>query len=272
MNEAVWQEYLDRSFRFGIKVLLALLIFFAGLKIINLVRRIIKKFMKKVKADQGVIQFTDSFVNVALIIFLVLQIGIHFGLNVTSVATIIGSAGVTIGLALQGSLTNFVGGILLLLLKPFKVGDYIVEDTNKNEGTVEEITLFYTKLSTLDGRLVILPNGILSNASLTNVTGHAYRRLDLSFSIAYDADMEKAKDLLMKLMNEDDRIEHDKDQIVFVKELADSAVILGIRCVIKQENYWAVRWSLLEKAKLCFDENGIEIPYNHLDVKICNLS
>lgn len=267
--ENMMYEFLDRLIRFGIKVILALIIFYIGCRLIRVLRKGIRKFMEKVKCDKGVIQFTDAFVKVALIFLLVLFIGTYLGLHVTGVATLIGSAGVTIGLAIQGSLSNFVGGILLLVLKPFKVGDYIVEDSHKNEGTVQEISLFYTKLITMDGKLVVLPNGMLANSSLTNVTGQDDRRIDLYISVAYDTDIKKAKKILYDLMDEEEKVNHEKNIDVFVHDLADSAIVLGMRCYVNQADYWNVRWNLLENIKIQLDENGIEIPYNHLDVKIC---
>lgn len=264
----MFELYFNQIINFSIRVIIALIIFAVGLKLISILRKVIRKFMEKSKADRGVIQFTDAFVKTSLIIILVLSIATHFGLDVTSVATIIGSAGVTIALALQGSLSNFVGGILLLILKPFKVGDYIIEDTNKNEGVVSEISLFYTKLMTADGKVVILPNGTLANTSMTNVTDQKYRRLDLKISVSYDADIKTAKSVLEDILKKQSTVNHEMEELVFVDELADSAVMLGMRCYIKQEDYWNTRWSLLEEVKYKLDENQIEIPYNHMAVKI----
>lgn len=266
--ELLFNGFLDKVTNLGFKIAFALLIFVIGCQLIRILRKIIKRFMERVKCDKGVIQFTDAFVKAALLFLLVLSIATHFGLEVTGAATIIGSAGVTIGLALQGSLSNFVGGILLLLLKPFKVGDFIIEDTNKNEGTVKEISLFYTKLITVDGRIVILPNGTLANTSMTNVTDQEYRRLDLCVSIAYDANLTKAKEILWSILKEDIRIDHSKEERVFVDNLAESAVVLGVRCYVKQDEYWNLKWDLLEKIKLKLDEGEVEIPYNRLDVKL----
>ena len=266
--EVMLEQYMDKLIQFGVRVVIALLVFGVGLKVIGLFRRLITRFMEKSKADKGVIQFTDAFVKFSLIIILVLSIATHFGLNVTSVATVLASAGVTIGLAVQGSLSNFVGGILILLLKPFKVGDYIIEDTNKNEGTVHEISMFYTKLITMDESVVVLPNGTLANTSITNVTTKKHRRMDFKVAVSYQTDIKKAKEILTAILEEDARIVKNKEHFVYVSELADSSILLGVRCYVKQLDFWRTKWDLLEKIKIVLDENGIEIPYNQIDVHI----
>ena len=181
-------------------------------------------------------------------------------------AALLASSGVAIGLALQGSLSNFAGGVLILLLKPFVVGDYIIEDTNGKEGTVKEIQIFYTKLSTIDNKTIVIPNGMLTNNSITNATAKDERQLDLRVGISYNADIKKAKSVIEKLLSEDASILKEEQMNVFVNDLADSAVVLGIRAWVKNEEYWATRWRLLEEIKVELDENGIEIPFNQLDV------
>ena len=205
--------------------------------------------------------FSD--VSNALLIF---SIGKNFGLDTTSVAAVLASGGVAIGLALQGSLSNFAGGVLILLLKPFVVGDYIIEDTNKCEGTVKEIQIFYTKLVTMDNKTVVIPNGTLANNSLTNVTAQDKRKLDLKVDISYDADLKKAKELIEALLKEDTSIMQEEEMLVFVDSLGSSSVVLGARAWVKTEEYWTTRWRLLENIKLTLDENGIEIPYQQLTV------
>ena len=178
---------------FAIGVILALVVFFIGTKLIKWIRKLIRLSMEKGNVDKGVRQFVDSLVKFALYAILIFSIGSKFGLDTTSVAAALASCGVAIGLALQGSLSNFAGGVLILILKPFVVGDYIIEDNKGREGTVKEIQLFYTKLLTVDNKTVIIPNGSLANTSLTNVTAQDKRRLDLSVGISYDADLKKAK-------------------------------------------------------------------------------
>ena len=186
----------------------------------------------------------------------------------SSVTALFAAAGVGISLALQGTLSNLAGGVQILFLKPFVVGDYIIEDTNKNEGTVKEIKVFYTKLSTIDNKTIVIPNGILTGNSLTNVTAKAERQLDLKIGISYGSDLKKAKNLLEQMLEDNPRIIKDEEWKVFVDSLGDSAVILGIRAWVKTEDYWPTRWKLLEEIKLTFDAEGIEIPYNQMTVHI----
>ena len=159
---------------FGVKVLLAIIFFFIGRKVIKIIRKLIKRSFERSSADKGVQQFIDSMVKVVLYALLIFSIAAKFGVDTASVAALLASGGVAIGLALQGSLSNFAGGVLILLLKPFVVGDYIIEDSQKNEGTVKEIQIFYTKLSTVDNKTIVIPNGTLANTSLTNVTAKGW--------------------------------------------------------------------------------------------------
>jgi small conductance mechanosensitive channel len=165
-------------------------------------------------------------------------------------------------------LSNFAGGVLILVLKPFVVGDYIVEDNKGREGTVKEIQLFYTKLVTADNKTVIIPNGSLANTSLTNVTAQDKRRLDFTVGISYDADLKKAKAILEDLFKKDEAIKKDKEIVVFVDSLGDSAVVLGARGWVASGDYWNTRWRILENVKLALDENGIGIPYQQIDVHV----
>ena len=149
-----------------------------------------------------------------------------------------------------------------------KVGDYIKEDTNNNEGTVTEISLFYTKLVTYDEKIIVLPNGTLANNSLTNVTGTDTRRLDLKIGVAYDSDIKKVKAVIAKLLESETGVIKDREINIFVDDLADSSIVIGVRCYAKQSEFWQVKWRVLENIKLTFDENGIEIPYPKMDVQI----
>lgn len=270
----VVQQYLESKIpaliSFGIRILLALLVFYIGHRMISWVRTLVKRSMERANSDVGVRQFADSALKVGLHILLLVVIANMVGIESTSIAALVASGGVAIGLALQGSLSNLAGGILILILKPFVVGDYIIEDSGKNEGTVKEIQIFYTKLATVDNKTIVIPNGTLANNSLTNVTGSDYRQLDLKIGISYDADLKKAKELISELLKADLDIEQEKPHNVFVDELADSSVILGVRAWVKTENYMATRWRILEDIKLTFDENGIEIPYNQLTVHLNN--
>lgn len=260
-------ELPDKALRLGVRVLLALIVFLIGSQLIKLVRRILKKSMKRGNADIGAVQFIDSFVKITLYVILLFVIASGFGLDAASVVALLGSAGVAIGLAIQGSLSNFAGGVLILLMKPFKVGDYIVAE-NGNEGTVNEIQIFYTKLTTVDNRVVVIPNGALSNSSLINVSAMPQRRIDISVGVSYNADIHKAKDVLMKLLNADEKVLQEQEKRVFVDSLGESAVILGVRCHVKAADFWETKWRLTENIKYALDEAGISIPYKQIDVNL----
>ncbi len=260
------QDSIPKLAGFGVRVMIALAVFFAGRVIIRWIQKFVRRSLVRSGADKGVEQFVDSFLGFILYALLAFSIAAKFGVDTASVAALVASGGVAIGLALQGSLSNFAGGVLLLLLKPFEVGDYIIEDTNKNEGTVKEIQIFYTKLSTLDNKTIVIPNGMLTNSSLTNVTEKDERQLDLKISISYHADLRKAKALLLDMLKEDPCIEKEAPFNVFVDDLADSAVVLGVRAWVKTDDFWTTKWRLLETIKLTFDEQGIEIPYPQMTV------
>lgn len=260
------QNHSPSLISFGIKVIISLIVFFVGRMVINWVRKIVRKAFERSKADEGVAQFVDSLLKFGLYAILIFSIATNLGVDTASVAAIIASAGVAVGLALQGSLSNFAGGVLILLLKPFTVGDYIIEDNHKNEGTVKEIKLFYTKLTTIDNKTIIIPNGMLANNSLTNVTEKDERRLDLKIGISYEADLRKAKELIRNLIDKEARINQDKEILIFVDELGESAVILGVRAWVKTDDFWDVKWQFFEDVKLAMDEAGIEIPYQQVEI------
>jgi len=257
----------EKAFALGGRVVLALIVFIIGVQLIKLVRKIIKKSMTKAHADTGAVQFVDSFVKAALYVVLVFTIATSFGVDAASIVALVGSAGVAIGLAVQGSLSNLAGGVLLLLLKPFHVGDYIVAASG-HEGTVDEIQIFYTKLLTPDNKVIILPNGELSNNSIVNVTASDIRRLDIKVGIAYQSDIKKAKEALMNMLQEEEAALKEKDLNVFVDELADSSINLGVRCWVRKENYWSAKWRITENCKYALDNAGIEIPFPQLDVHL----
>ncbi len=260
------QENIPELVAFGVKVVLAIVFFLIGRAVIGWLRKFVRHSMQRAKADTGVMQFVDSLLKFGLYALLIFSIATKFGVESSSVAAIIASAGVAVGLALQGSLSNFAGGVLILLLKPFVVGDYIIVNNENIEGTVKEVQIFYTRLTTVDNKTVIIPNGTLSNQSLTNVTARPERQLDLKIGISYEADLKKAKWLIEELLNNDVSIIKDEDRKVFVDSLGDSSVVLGLRAWVKTEEYWDTRWRLLEEMKLNFDREGIEIPYPQLFV------
>ena len=260
------QDSIPELITFGLKVLAALVAFFVGRLVIRWIRKIVRRSFERSGADKGVEQFVDSLLKYGLYALLVFSLISSLGFDTTSVAAVLASGGVAIGLALQGSLSNFAGGVLILLLKPFVVGDYIIEDSNGKEGTVKEIQIFYTKLSTIDNKTIVIPNGMLTNNSITNATAKDERQLDLRVGISYDADIRQAKSVIENLLIKDECIIKNEQINVFVHELADSAVVLGIRAWVKNEEYWETRWRLLEEIKILLDENGIEIPYPQMTV------
>lgn len=265
-------EYLKNNLpvalEFGIRILLTFIFFIIGRKVIVWLINLTKKSMEKSGVDIGVQQFVISLLKAILYGLLIATIAVRFGIESTSVAALLGSVGVAIGLALQGSLSNFAGGILILMLKPFVVGDYILEDTNKNEGVVKEIQIFYTKLQSVDNRIVVIPNGILANSSLTNITGQEMRRIDIKVDISYGSDLLKAKEVLFNILNTNEFICKDNDILVVVDELANHSVVLACKAWVETDLYWQVRWKLLEDIKLGFDQEGIEIPFNQLQVHL----
>lgn len=266
--EKFLEELPDKAMRLGMRVVLAVLVLILGIQLIKIIRKLVKKSMQKGNADLGVTQFIDSFLKVSLYILLVITIASGFGMDAASILAVLGSAGVAIGLAIQGSLSNFVGGVLILLLKPFKVGDYIKEDTKGNEGTVIAIELFYTKLATVDNKVIVLPNGTLANSSLTNVTACDSRRLDISVGISYNSDIRQAKEVLQKVLEEDEAVLKDKEHFIYVEELADSSVKMGIRCWLKMDEFWAGKWRITENVKYALDDAEIEISYPQIDVHV----
>ena len=262
------QDHIPNLISFAIEIVLALIFFFLGRIAIKWIRKLIRKMLERSNVDKGVETFVDSLLKFMLYGILLFTIATKFGFDTASVAALIASAGVAVGLAVQGSLSNFAGGILILLLKPFVVGDYIIEDNHGDEGTVKEIQLFYTKLLTVDNRTVVIPNGMLTNNSLTNVTHMDERKLELKVSISYESDLLKAKAVLADLIRKESRIMQDKEHRIFVDELGDDGVILGLRCWVSTEDYWNVRWDMLEGIKLTFDREGIVIPYRQMNVRI----
>lgn len=260
------QDHIPDLVGFGIKIILAILLLIVGKCVIRMVRKITGKAFERSHADKGVQQFTDSIIKSGMYAVLVIMIITSFGVNLSSITTILAAAGVAVSLSLQGVISNFAGGVLILTLRPFVVGDYIIEDNNKNEGTVKEIQLFHTKLTTVDNKTIVVPNSMLTNNSLTNVTERDERQLDLRVEISYESDLCKAKEILENLLKSTPEIMKDKEINVFVDQLGASGVVLGIRAWTGMDEYWKVRWKFLEEIKLKFDQEGIIIPYPQIMV------
>ena len=269
-NPGILRTYLEgmvpNLISFVLQAVLAIVVYAIGTKMIKWAVKLVKKAMERQEVDTGVIQFLSAIVKYALYLILIMTILSLFGVATTSVVAAVGSAGVAVGLALQGSLSNFAGGVLILLLKPFKVGDYIIQ--GGSEGTVYEISLFYTKLKTGDNKVVVIPNGTLSNNTIMNVSHMDRRRVDIVVGIAYEADIKIAKDIMYKLAQNDECRLPEEDAVVFVDNLGASSVDIGVRLWVSAADYWTVKWRLTENIKYAMDENGISIPYQQIDVQI----
>lgn len=263
-----WETKIPLIGNFAGRVLLAILVYVIASKLIHKLCKIIVASMKRANADTGVTQFVSSFVKATLYGLLIITIATSFGVKESSIAALLASSGVAIGLALQGGLSNLAGGVIILILRPFAVGDYIIECTDKQEGTVVKIDLFYTTLSTVDNRRITIPNGNLTSASIVNVTARDQRKLEIKVEIAYSSDLKKAKSILERLLHEDEHVLSDQEMQVFVDELGASGIMLGLRAWVNTEQYWPTKWRLNEEIKLAFDEEGIEIPFPQMDVHI----
>ncbi len=257
----------EKILSFGMRVLFVVVLFLVGVQAIKIIRKVVKKAMEKADADLSVITFVDSFIKIGLYVVLVFLLATNLGVDAASVVALLGSAGVAIGLAVQGSLSNFAGGVLILVLKPFKIGDYIIDNAG-HEGTVHEVHIFYTTLLTADNKTIILPNGTLANNAITNVSTQKTRRIDVPVGISYDSDIRKAKDAIMKLMCTNEMILQDGSSNVFVSELAASSVDLNVRCWVKSADYWEVKGWLTENVKYTLDKEGISIPFPQMDVHL----
>lgn len=248
------------------KLLIALAVFLIGKKAIGFIRRFAGRSFERAGVEAGASKFLKSLIEVCLYGILVFMIAGQLGLNTASLVTILGTASLALSLSLQGTLQNFAGGVLLLLVKPFKVGEYII--CPEGEGTVSMIGLVYTTLLTADNKRITIPNGSLANSTVTDVTAMEKRRLDLLVGIGYQADIKAAKEILERSFREHPLICKEEDITVFVDSLGDSAVTLGVRGWTVPGDYWKAKWDLLETIKLSFDEAGIEIPFSQVDVHI----
>lgn len=250
---------------YGPKVLLALITLVVGLKLITRIVTTANKHLNT-KADPTLGSFIGSLASVALKAMLLIAVASMIGVETTSFVAVLGAAGLAVGLALQGSLANFAGGVLILLFKPFKVGDTI--DALGYIATVKEIQIFNTILITPDNRTVIIPNGSLSNSSMVNISREPTRRVDMKFGISYGDDIDKTKNLLKGLIAADARILKDPEALVVVSELGDSAVIFTVRVWVNSVDYWVVFFDMQENVKKTFDKNGVSIPFPQRDVHL----
>ena len=271
MLESFMRTLPDKALGLGIRVALTLVFLFIGRFAINFVRKLSRNALERAKVDKGVVQFVDSFLSIVLWAVLGISIAVNYGIDAASVVALLGSAGLAIGLSLQGALSNFAGGLLILMLHPFYIGEYIIENSTGTEGVVTEINVFYTHLVTRDNRVVVVPNGKLADTSLINASRLKKRMLDLRFGISYDSDLKRAKEVCEEMIRSTQTILEGEPVSVFVFSLDDSAVTLGVRVWVNASDYWATKWQLNEKIKLAFDDNDIKIPFKQMDVHIDDL-
>lgn len=267
-----WDKVLDTvieyAIRFGKNILIALIVYFIASKLIKWVLKLTTKALNKGKIEPIVVKFIYSIIKVGLYVLLFIAIVSILGIPTTTFVTLFGTVTLSVGLALQGSLANFAGGVLILIFKPFKVGDYIV--ACGDEGTVVGIDVFYTKLATVDNKMIVIPNGTLANSSVKNVSAMDIRRVDVQVGISYESDITAAKKVLMGIIDKNDNILRDKPVNVFVASLDASQVTLETRVWVSADKYWDTKWAFIEQYKLALDEAGIEIPFNQLSVTIKN--
>jgi small conductance mechanosensitive channel len=260
-----YQKYLDLAFTFVEKnignVIIAFVILIVGFWLTKKTVKITRKLMEKRGVDITLQKFLGDLIGWVLKILIVITAISQIGVETTSFIAILGAAGLAVGLALQGSLANFAGGALIMIFKPFKVGDFI--EAQGHTGTVKEIQIFVTKLNTPQNRLVILPNGTLSNGSITNYSEEPVLRIDLTFGVSYDADIKQTKEVLMQVLLDNPKVLKDPAPTVRLSELADSSINFSVRPWATNKDYWGVHFEVLEAAKFALDKAGIDIPYPH---------
>nr|WP_308545231.1 mechanosensitive ion channel domain-containing protein [uncultured Lachnoclostridium sp.] len=262
----LWDDFWPKALHFLFLLLISLLIYVVGKKLIKLLVKIVRKTFERAKMDVGVSNFLISVLKAICYGLLLFTMAATLGLPTTSFVALLGSIGLTIGLALQGSLSNFAGGVLILILKPFRVGDFI--NVKGNEGTVIAIDIFYTKILTIENKLVVLPNGTLANSEITNATNEPIRRLDLIIPIGYDDDIKSVKQELFLISQRNDKILMDHPVDLFVSGYGKDAVEISMRVWVKTEDCFVLKGELLETIKYMFDEKGFTIPFNQMDVTV----
>ena len=260
----VLQYSTDLVMNFAPKILFAGVTLIIGLWIIGFVKKLMDKGFQKNKMKASLRHFLVSVIDIILKLLLIISVVSMLGVATTSFVAVLAAAGFAIGLALQGSLANFVGGVLILIFEPFKVGDYI--DAQGETGTVDKIEIFNTVLKTPDNKTIIIPNGNLSNGIVTNYSAEARRRVDMTFGIAYESDLSEAKKVLNSLISKDKRVLKDPAPAILVTSLGDSSVNISARVWSRTEDYWGIFFDMQEKVKLEFDKKGISIPYPQMEL------
>ncbi len=268
--DAIWNNVISESMHIGKNILFAVIIYFVGRYIIKLINRILDSGMQKRNVDPVVKSFIGSLVNIVLVILLVLSVIATLGVQMTSFAALLASAGVAIGMALSGNLQNFAGGLVILLLRPYKIGDYI--EINGEAGVVKEIQIFNTIILTVDNKTIFIPNNAISSGVLVNYSHQDIRRVDLTFAVSYGTDFKLVKNTLERLVAEESRIIkspevlQDKSNLIVLGALADSSVNVDVKLWVKTDEYWDVRFDLTERVYATFNAEGIEFPFPQLTV------
>lgn len=261
-------QLLDWAADKAFSLLIALVVLFIGMRLSRWLAKHFKKSFDRTGMEQSVSGFLYSLIKgIGYIIVVIAAVGI-MGIQVSSLVALLGTAGLAVGLALQGSLANFAGGVLILIMKPFKVGDYIIENDKKCEGTVEAIDIFYTKLRTYDNKRIVIPNGNITSNSIINLTAEKVRRLEINVGVAYDSDIKKVKRILEDIILKSHYYAKEYERNVYVADLDDSSIKMGIRFYVDTDVYWFAKWSINEEILKRFAEEGIEIAFNQIDVNI----
>lgn len=264
--EEILQQITELSTSYGLKLLAAIVSLWIGWKIVNIICKGLKKWFAKADYDEALETFVYSLVSMALKVILVITCASIAGFPMTSFVAILGAAGLAVGMALSGTLQNFAGGVLILILKPFKVGDVI--ETQGHTGKVRSIQIFNTIINTGDNKRIILPNGPVATSSLINYSAEDKRRVDFTFGISYDDDIDEAKSLLASIIEADERIDSEPEPLIAVHALADSSVNIIVRGWTDSSDYWGVYFDTTEKVKKTFDKKGISFPYPQSEIHL----
>lgn len=265
-TEKIVNQLTEMILTYGPRLIGAILVLVIGLWIIKVLTRGFGKLLDRRKTSDSLHPFLKGLVNILLKILLAISVLGMVGIEMTSFIAILASAGLAVGMALSGTLQNFAGGVMILLFKPFKVGDFI--DAQSYTGTVSEIQIFHTILKTVDNKTVIIPNGGLSNASMTNYSTEEKRRVDWTFGIAYGDDVDQARAVIKKLADQDSRILTDPELFIGVSELGDSSVKFAVRAWVSAPDYWDVFFAMNEKIYKTFGKEGLHIPFPQMDVHL----
>ncbi|CDB75140.1 mechanosensitive ion channel family protein [Clostridium sp. CAG:265] len=250
----------------GVNVFFGVIFLSIGWKVINKTLKRIRRILESKNADPTITRFLDNVMNVTLKTVLIIIILQYIGVNLTGLTTIVASAGVALSLALKGSLANLAGGVIILVARPFNVGDFI--ETTEHSGVVEKISIFYTYLVTFDNKQILIPNGILTDSSIVNYSSKEIRRVDLTFSVSYEEDVIRVKNVLINILKNNELVLEEPEFFVGISMHGDSAINFIVKAWCKTEDYWTVYYDLLETVKIKFDEEGISIPYPQMDLHV----